>query len=170
MTAPWGVPTTVFDQVPSSETPALSHLRIRRRIRLVDGVEEPTNVRIEHPVYLPLVQTYPQRVQCVVRIAARPKPVTEADKVLLVNAAEHGRDRLLYDLVLQGRNAQGTQSSIGFRYPCPLGRLCPVAPAVNAVVQIGDAIYQTVAPVLLPGHAIHSRTRFPLQLMEARVE
>ena len=137
---------------------------------VLDGVEETTNVRVEHPAYLPLRQTHPQRVQCVVRIAARPKPVTEADKVFLVNLFEHGLDCLLNDFVLQGRNPQGTLPPIRLRYPCPLGRLCPVGPAVNAVVQIMEAIHQTVAPVLVPGHAIHSRTCLPLQFVEARVE
>jgi len=68
---------------------------------MVDGVEKPTDVCIEHPVYLPLVQTYPQRVQCVVRASAWPKPITEADKILLVDVFEHGFDGLLDDFVLQ---------------------------------------------------------------------
>src|SRR5262249_42328144 len=78
---------------------------------VVDGVKETTNVRIEHPVYLPLLQTHPQSIQCVVRITARPKSIAEADKILLIDLFEHGLDGLLDDLVLQGRNAQGTLPS-----------------------------------------------------------
>ena len=151
-------PFTEQAQYPAIGDPVLDELQ---QPLVIDGVEETTNVRVEHPVYLPLGQTYPQRIQCVVRVAARPKPVAEAEEVLLVDVFEHGLDGLLDDLVFQGRNAQGTLSPVGFGNPCPLGGLCPVGPAVNPVMKVEKPTPQTVRPVLFPGHPVHPRSTLP---------
>src|SRR5438093_825015 len=50
---------------------------------VVDGVKEPTNVTIEHPVYPPPHQSHPQRVQSVLRTTPRPKPIAETEKLHL---------------------------------------------------------------------------------------
>ncbi len=68
ITDPCGVPVSVSDHFPSSNTPALSHFWIRRRMRrsadamldeldhpcFVEVVEEAPDVSIQHIVHLPL--------------------------------------------------------------------------------------------------------------------
>ena len=67
ITAPWGVPFCNIVVVPSSTTPAVSHLRTSRSGRpirdpmlkephhpvVIDCIEERANVGVEHPVHLP---------------------------------------------------------------------------------------------------------------------
>ena len=84
-----------------------------------------------------------------------PKPVAEAQEVLLVDLFKHGLHGLLDDLVFQGSNAQGTLASIGLRNPCPLRGLCPVGTAMHATVEVVDPLLQVV-PVCVPRHSVHA--------------
>src|SRR5664280_1269673 len=44
---------------------------------VVDGVVEPTDVSIEYPVHLPLLDPDRQRIQCIVRAAPGPETIRE---------------------------------------------------------------------------------------------
>ena len=90
---------------------------------VVDGVEEVTDVCVEHPVHALPHDADPERVQRVVLTASGPKPVREPQEVLLIDRVEDRHDRVLDDFVLQGSDAQGTLSPIGFRDVGSLGRL-----------------------------------------------
>src|SRR5215471_8403765 len=94
--------------------------------------EKVTNVGIEYPVHLLPHDSHPQRVQCLMRIAPGPEPVGEAQEVLFVNLVEDCRHRLLDDLVLQGGNAEGTLSSVSFRYVDSPGRLRSIGSPMDA--------------------------------------
>ena len=65
-----------------------------------DGVEESTDVRIEHPVYFPHREPDPQCIQRVVLTTPGPEAVAETHEVYFVDLFEHGLHGLLNDLVL----------------------------------------------------------------------
>src|SRR5665811_2408465 len=67
---------------------------------VVDGVVEPTDVSIEYPVHLPLLDPDRQRIQCVVRAAPGPETIRETEEVHLVDGVQHLDDGPLEDLVL----------------------------------------------------------------------
>jgi hypothetical protein len=86
---------------------------------VVDGVEKPTNVCIEHPAHLSPLDPDRQGVQRVVLAASRPESVGETDEVLLVDGVQHLDRRSLDDLVLQRWHADRARSAIRLRdlYP-----------------------------------------------------
>src|SRR5262252_780852 len=69
-------------------------------------VEKSSNVRVKHPVHSLRLDSRRQRIQRLVRVASRPKPVREAFEVHLINLIENGHHGLLDDFVLQGRDDQ----------------------------------------------------------------
>ena len=73
---------------------------------VVEGVKEPTNVRIEHPVHLLRQQPDRQRVQRPVRTPLRPEAVRAPEKVCFVDRVQDLDDGTLDDLVLQRRNIE----------------------------------------------------------------
>src|SRR6266852_7277319 len=178
-TDPCGVPTSVFDHSPSSDTPAFSHFRIRRSI-LRSATRCSTNLTshwwdrlskkpqtassIQFTFFR--IQPHPQRVQSIVLAAPRPEPIGEAQKVLFVNLIEDRHYGLLDDLVLQSCNTQGTLPSISFRNVGSLGRLRSIRPLMDSAMQVYQLLIQ-VRLVLLPRHAIYSGRSVPLQRVEA---
>jgi hypothetical protein len=83
---------------------------------VVDGIEESTDICIEHPVHLLPHQPYPERVQSIMRAATWPEAVGEAQEVDLIDLVEHRHHRLLDDLVLQPRDTQRALPPVGLRY------------------------------------------------------
>ena len=100
----------------------------------------------------------------IVRPASGPEPVAEPQEVALVDGVEHPGDRLLDNLVLQGGYAERTHPPVTLGYPSPLRGLRPVAPAVNAGVEVRDAVLQVLA-VARPRLAVHAGGRVMLQGM-----
>jgi hypothetical protein len=98
---------------------------------VVDGVVEPTDVRVEHEVHLLATDPGRERIQRVMRGAPGPKPVREAEEVRLVDAVEHLDDGTLKDLVLQGSYAQRALPPVRLRDVHPPRRPRSVAPAMN---------------------------------------
>ncbi len=49
------------------------------------GIEEPTDVQIQHPIDFPLHNGHIQRVQSIVLPSARSEPIREAEKIGLVD-------------------------------------------------------------------------------------
>ena len=78
-------------------------------------IEEPPNVRVQHPVHSLPTDTHMQRIERVMRVASRTKPVRVTPKVHLINFIKDGDHGLLNDFVLQRRNAQWTLPSIALR-------------------------------------------------------
>jgi site-specific DNA recombinase len=79
-------------------------------------IEEATDVRIEHPVHLLPLQSDHERIQRLMRTAARTEPVGEALEVDLINLIEDRHHGLLDDFVFQCRDTQRTLPPIGLRY------------------------------------------------------
>jgi hypothetical protein len=86
---------------------------------MVDGVIEPTNVSVQHPIHLLPHDPSRERVQRPMRAAPRPKPVGEADEVRLVDRVQHLDHRPLEELVLQRRDPERPLP------PVPLGNEHP---------------------------------------------
>ena len=68
---------------------------------MVKAGEELAEIRVEHPVHALPFDPGGERIQRVMRAAPRPKPIREADEVLLVDGVQHLDDGTLEDLVLQ---------------------------------------------------------------------
>ena len=118
--------------------------------------EKVADIRVEHPVHLLPADPHRQRIQRVVRASARPEPVGEAQEVRLVDGVQHPDDGTLDDLVFQRGDAQRPQPPVRLRDVRPARWPCPVAPAVNPVVQIPEVGHQ-VLPVVRPHHPVHAR-------------
>ena len=68
---------------------------------VVHVIEEPPNVRIQHPVHLPPLHPNYQGIQRLMLAAPWPGPIREAQKVHLIYLVEDGDHGLLNNLVLQ---------------------------------------------------------------------
>lgn len=62
------------------------------------GIEELTDVQIQHPVYLSLHNCHIQSIQRVVLPPLRPESI---GKISLVNLVQHSHHRLLHDFIFQ---------------------------------------------------------------------
>src|SRR5216684_4101258 len=118
-TDPCGVPTSVFDHSPSSDTPAFSHFRIRRSI-LRSATRCSTNLTSHWWD----------------RLSKKAGTHKEPQEILFVNLVEDRHYRLLNDLVLQSCNTQGTLPSISFRNVGSLGRLRSIRPLMDSAMQV----------------------------------
>ena len=70
------------------------------------GIEELTDVQIQHPVYLSRHNRRMQGIQCVMLTSSRSESIGKPQKISLVDLVQHRHHRLLYDFVLQTHNAQ----------------------------------------------------------------
>jgi site-specific DNA recombinase len=123
---------------------------------VVDGVVEATDVRVEYPVHLPLLDPDRQRIQRVMRAAPGPEPVRETEEVHLVDGVQHRDDGPLEDLVLQAGDAERPQPPVRLRDVHPARWLRPVGAAVDPIVQVPEVSLQ-VLPVGTPRHAVRAR-------------
>src|ERR1700739_3915648 len=101
ITAPCPVPLSLTVTTPSSRTPALSHLRIKRMMR-----GEQTDVGVQNEVHFPAGDSDAERVKRVVRASPRPKPVREPKEVFLVDRVQQRRRGSLNNLVLQSCDSE----------------------------------------------------------------
>jgi hypothetical protein len=65
------------------------------------SVEERLNVGVQDEVHLPALDRNHERIECIVRPAARPESVAEPEEVFLVDGIQHRCRRPLDDLVFQ---------------------------------------------------------------------
>jgi site-specific DNA recombinase len=133
---------------------------------VVDVVKEPTDVSIEHPVHLLPHESHPERVQRIMLAASGPKPIREAQEVDLVDLVKYPHHNLLDDLVLQGRDAQRSLSSVGLRDEDATRRLRPVGTFVDPAIEIAEPIFEA-SFVLLPPDAVDSWGRFVFEREKA---
>jgi len=124
---------------------------------VVDRVVERPDVGVEHPANPP-VDPHGERIQCVVRTPAGPESVREPQKLRLVDRLQNPPHRLLDALVFQRRDTERALASIAFRDVHAPDRLRVIAPTVDAVLQVVQALVETVA-VPGPGHRIHAGRR-----------
>jgi len=69
--------------------------------RLIQAGEAVADIRVDHPIHLPLEDSGGKRVQRIVLATPRPKPIGETQEVHLVDGVQHLDDGTLDDLVLQ---------------------------------------------------------------------
>ena len=133
----------------------------------VKTAEEVADVRVQHPVHLALIDPGRQRVQRIMRAAARPEPIGEALEVRLEHGIQHLRQRPLDDLVLQRRDPQRAQPPVRLGNVHPPHRRRPVPPRLHPRVQVPQIALQ-VLRILRPPHPVRARRRVLTQGRERR--
>ena len=88
-----------------------------------------------------------------------PEPIREPEEIFLVDRVQHLDHRALDDLVLQRGDAQRALPSIRLGDVPPPRWQRPVAPPVDAPVQVLEFVLKPL-PVLLPRHPAHPGGRF----------
>jgi hypothetical protein len=73
---------------------------------VVDGVEEPTDVRVQHPVLRFATQSHHQGIKRLMEASPRPEPVEEAEEVGLIHSIEQLNDRAQKVFALHGGDAE----------------------------------------------------------------
>src|SRR2546425_4456773 len=129
---------------------------------VVEGVEEPTDIGVEHPVHPLRRDPDRQRIQRLVRPAPRPEPVREPEEVDLVDRIQDRDDRALDEFVFQRGNAERPQPPVGLRDECSPDRLRPVRPSLEPSREILEIRFQALA-VVPPRLAVDPRRRVSLQ-------
>ena len=141
-------PAHSFRTTPSSRTPALSSLRIRRMMRgspmrcsrkrikpfLAYRIEKPRDVGVQYIAHFPLIDPDIKRIQRIVLTTFWSEAVAQSEELFLVDLIQqHGRCPL-DDLVLKGRNRKRALSSIRLRNISCAGRECAVRSPVVALL------------------------------------
>src|SRR3989454_4990581 len=108
-----------------------------------------------------------EHVQRVVRVAPRPEPVGEAEKVGLVDRIHHRDRRALDELVFQRGDAQRSLPPVGLGDVRPLDRLRSIRPALQPSGQVHEVRLEGL-PVVPPRLAIDSRGGVSLQRVVRR--
>jgi hypothetical protein len=154
---------------PLPSTPAVSHFWISRTTRrsaircstnftpaVVDGLEKPTDVGIEHPVHLLRQEPGIERIQRLVRVASRPESVGEAEEVSLVDRVHHLDRRALDELVFQRGDAQRPRPPVGLGDVRPLDRPRSIRPSRQPSREVPEVLLEG-----LPVSAATSPRRSP---------
>jgi hypothetical protein len=123
---------------------------------MVDGVKEPTDVRVEHPVHPPALNPGHERVQRVMRRAPRSEPIREAKEVHLVDGVQDLDHRPLDDFVLQRGDPERPLPPVDLRDVRPSRRLRSIRAPVDTSVKIPKVLLQ-IPPVVPPRHTVHPR-------------
>src|SRR5262245_49456825 len=98
-----------------------------------------------------------------------PETIGESQEIDFVDLVEYPHHGLLDDLVLQGRDAQRSLSSVGLRDGDATRWLRPVGTLMDPAMEIAEPIFE-VNVVLFPRDAVDSRGRFMLEREEAFLE
>src|SRR5438034_4402209 len=96
-------------------------------------IEEPTDVRIKHPVDIALLNAHRHRIERIMWAATRSKTIGESAKLFLVDGVQHCHRGPLDDLIFQCRDADGPLAAIRLRDVHPLDRTRVVPPSLEAV-------------------------------------
>jgi hypothetical protein len=134
---------------------------------VIDGVEEITEIGIEHPIHLRSQNPDGKRIERIVLAAPRAEPIREAEDVHLVDGVQHLDHGSLDKLVFQRGDAERPLPPVDLRDVHPPRRSRPVRPLMEPCVKVEEVGLQ-VLPVLLPRHPVDS-WRGPLLKREVRV-
>ena len=107
-----------------------------------------------------------QRIQRIVLASPWPESVGESQKILFVDPIEDDHHGPLDNLVFQCRDPDRSLPPVGLWDVYPPGWLRSIRAPMHPAVQISQSFCQS-GFILLPGHPIHSRRRFPFQSVEA---
>src|SRR2546425_6107202 len=133
---------------------------------VVQVVEEPPNIRIQHPVHSLSLNSHRQRIQRIVLASPWPESVGESQKVLFVDPIEDDHHGPLDNFVFQCRDPDRSLPPVGLWDVHPPGWLRSICAPMHPAVQISQSLCQS-GFILPPGHSIHSRRRFSFQSVEA---
>src|SRR5208282_4846493 len=120
---------------------------------VVDGIEEGSDVEIEHPVHALRHHRLFQGSQGGVRAAPRPEAVAEPQEVRLVDRNQNLGYRALDNFVLERGNAERPAAAVAFRDIRAAYRLRPVLSAVDSRVQVLKVALQCLL-VLVHRHPV----------------
>ncbi len=137
--------------------------------RVIEGLEEPAQIGVEHPVHLLPQQPDRKRVQRIVLAAPRPEAVGETEKIRLVDRGQYLDDGTLDDLVLQRRDSERPRPPVRLRDVRSLDRFRPVRSPLQPRGQILKVLLQ-VLPVRPPRHPINARGCVALQRKVRRAQ
>src|SRR2546426_731468 len=129
---------------------------------VVEGVEKPTDVGIEHPVHPLRRHPHRERIHGLMRTAPRPEPVREPEKVDLIDRVQNRDDGALDELVFQRGNPERPLPPVRLRDVRSPDRLRSVRPSLEPSGQVLEMLFQPLS-VVLPRHAIDARRRVSLQ-------
>lgn len=132
---------------------------------VVDGIEESTDIRVEHPVHLLAEGACCERIQRIVLAPPRAEPVGEAKEVFFVDGVEHLDDGSLDEFVFQRGNAERPLPSVRLRDVRPTRWLRTVRSLVQSLMQVSKLLFEP-GLVLLPRHSVHPGRCFLLQTEE----
>src|SRR6266446_9388791 len=148
ITAPCGVPASTFVIRPSSNTPAFSHLAIRRSMR--------------RPAHALLGESDRERIQRIMLATPRSEPVREPEELFLIDRVQDFHHRLLDYLIFQRGDAERTHFPVGLRYVPSPRRARPVCSPMHPLMEILQVGLQILS-VGAPGDTVRSRSRFTPQ-------
>src|SRR5437867_4327516 len=129
---------------------------------VVEGIEEPTDVGIEHPVHPLRQEPDRERVQSRMRAAPRSESVGKAEEVDLVDRVEHLDDGTLDDLILQRGNAERSHPPVRLRDVRSTHRLRPVRSPLQPAGEVLEVAVEILS-VVPPRLAIDTGSRLPLE-------
>ena len=133
---------------------------------LADLVEKGLNVTIEHPVDPPPPDPERERIQRLMLAALRSETVAEFQELRFIDRRQDCHHRGLDDLVLYGRNAERSLSTIRFRYVLPARRQRSVRSCMDACMQAHEACLKVLC-VFGPRHLVDTWRCSLLQSEEA---
>ena len=91
--------------------------------------------------------------------------IGKSEKILFVDRAQDGDNRLLHDLVLQRRHPEWTLPAIGFRNVYPSRWLGTIRTRVDSPLQVFH-LFEEDWLILSPRHSVHTGRRVPLESIE----
>src|SRR5437764_5244368 len=109
---------------------------------LWNTIQKAFDVKIEHPVHLPRQQSRVERIQRLMLASPRSEPVRKAEKVRLVDGAQHLDRGTLDDLVFQRRDSERSLPPVGpwyIHHAHRLGSVLPVFQLIGEIMKVGLA-------------------------------
>src|SRR5512145_1420557 len=128
------------------------------------GIEERSNVGVEHPVHFSPQDCHRQCIKGLMRTSSRPKSIGESYKVLFVKSTEHFGHRALDNLIFQHQYSERTTLLRLARLADvhPTHRLRSVRSSLKPIGKV-QKISLKLLPVLPPCLAVYACCRLSLQ-------
>src|SRR6516162_5079331 len=136
---------------------------------VVDGIKEPTDVQVEHPVHLPRQHSGVKRIQRVVLTASGPEAVREAEEVGFVDGIEHLDRSALNDFVFQRGHTERSLPPVSLGDVHSTHRLGSVRSTLEPFSEVAEVFLQPLA-VVPPRLTVHTRGSFPLESEVCRTQ
>ena len=133
---------------------------------VVNRVKEAFDIGIQYPVHSFAGNRHTQRIERIVLAATSPKAVAETEKILLIDALQDPKHRLLDNFVLKRSDAQRSLPTVRLGDPDSTRRLSTVGSPVNSIMEVRNTDLQ-IPLIFEPGYTVDSNCRRPLQVEES---